>query len=69
MVVVKAQPGQSSDAVIRAFQKKVLNEDILDELKKHEFYQKPALVRKAAAKARQNSIRLKKIYAKKNAVR
>ena len=46
MVVVKAQPGQSSDQVIRAFQKKVLNEDILGELKKREYYQKPALVRK-----------------------
>ena len=47
MAVVKAQPGQSSDQVIRAFQKKVLNEDILGELKKREYYQKPALVRKA----------------------
>lgn len=49
MVVVKAQPGQSSDAVIRAFQKKVLNEDILGELKKREYYQKPAIVRKNRA--------------------
>ncbi len=49
MVVVKAQPGQSSDAVIRAFQKKVLTEDILGELKKREFYQKPATVRKNKA--------------------
>ncbi len=47
MAVVKAQPGQSSDQVIRAFQKKVLNEDILGELKKREYYQKPALIRKA----------------------
>jgi ribosomal protein S21 len=51
-VIVKAQPGQSSDAVIRAFQKKVLNENILDELKKREFYRKPALVRKMKALAR-----------------
>jgi len=49
MAVVKAQPGQSSDQVIRAFQKKVLNEDILGELKKREYYQKPALVRKNKA--------------------
>lgn len=55
MVVVKAQPGQSSDQVIRAFQKKVLNENILDELKKREYYQKPALRRKEKAKlAKQN---------------
>ncbi len=50
MVVVKAQPGQTSDQVVRAFQKKVLNENILDELKKREYYQKPALRRKEKAK-------------------
>lgn len=54
MVMVKAQPGQSSDAVIRAFQKKVLNENILDELKKREFYQKPATIRKNKAIARRH---------------
>ncbi len=47
MIIVKAQPGQSGDQLIRAFQKKILNEDVLEELKKREFYQKPALVRKA----------------------
>jgi ribosomal protein S21 len=60
MVLVKAQPGQSSDAVIRAFQKKVIAEDILGELKKREFYQKPALVKKMKMKARKANI--KKIY-------
>ncbi len=50
MVVVKAQPGQTSDQIVRAFQKKVLNENILDELKKREYYQKPALRRKEKAK-------------------
>lgn len=54
MVMVKAQPGQSSDAVIRAFQKKVLNENILDELKKREFYQKPATIRKNKVLARRH---------------
>ncbi len=54
MAIVKAQPGQSSDAVIRAFQKKVLAEDILGELKKREYYQKPALVRKAKNMARKH---------------
>lgn len=46
MVVVKAQPGDSSDSLIRKFNKKVLAEGILQELKKREFYQKPALLRK-----------------------
>lgn len=46
MIVVKAQPGDSSDALIRKFNKKVLADGILQELKKREFYQKPALLRK-----------------------
>lgn len=57
MAVVKAQPGQTTDQVIRAFQKKVLAEDILGELKKREFYQKPALLRKVKTLAKR---RLKK---------
>lgn len=54
MAVVKAQPGQSSDQVIRAFQKKVLAEDIIGELKKREFYQKPATIRKNKALLRKH---------------
>lgn len=46
MIVVKAQPNEPSDSLIRKFNKKVLSEGILSELKKREFYQKPALVRK-----------------------
>ncbi len=62
MAVVKAQPGQSSDQVIRAFQKKVLNEDIIGELKKREFYQKPALVRKMKNMAKKHPNRRMKNY-------
>ncbi len=46
MVFVKAQPGDTSDSLIRKFTRKVLNEGILQDLKKREFYQKPAEVRK-----------------------
>ncbi len=46
MIVVKAQPGDTSDSLIRKFSKKVLAEGILQELKKKEFYQKPAEIRK-----------------------
>jgi len=46
MVVVKAHPGDTSDSLIRKFSKKVLQEGILLELKKKEFYQKPAEIRK-----------------------
>lgn len=57
MVFVKAQPGDSSDALIRKFTRKVLSEGILQDLKKREFYQKPAEVRKE--KKRELAHRLK----------
>jgi ribosomal protein S21 len=50
MVFVKAQPGDTSDAIIRKFMRKVLNEGILQDLKKREFYVKPAEKRKEAKK-------------------
>lgn len=46
MVVVKAQPGDTSDSLIRKFTRRVLIEGVLQDLKKREFYQKPAEVRK-----------------------
>lgn len=48
MTFVKAQPGDTSDTLIRKFIRKVLNDGVLNDLKKHEFYQKPAEVRKIA---------------------
>lgn len=50
MVVVKAQPGDTSDSVIRKFTRKVLNEGVLQDLKKKEFYVKPAEIRKEKKK-------------------
>ena len=50
MIYVKAQPGDSSDSVIRKFTKKVIAEGLLLEFKKKEFYQKPAEVRKEVKK-------------------
>ncbi len=46
MVFVKAQPGDTSDSLIRKFTRKVLSEGILQDLKKREFYQKAAEIRK-----------------------
>lgn len=40
--VVKRQPGQTEDQLISQFKKKVLNEDLIDEMKKKEFYMKPS---------------------------
>lgn len=46
MIFVKAQPGDTSDSLIRKFTRKVLAEGVLQDLKKREFYQKPAEIRK-----------------------
>ncbi|MDP3955566.1 MAG: 30S ribosomal protein S21 [bacterium] len=40
--VVKKQPGQTEDQLIAQFRKKVLNEELIDEIKEREFYQKPS---------------------------
>lgn len=50
MIFVKAQPGDSTDSLIRKFTRKVISEGLLLELKKKEFYQKPAETRKEAKK-------------------
>lgn len=46
MVVVKKMPGDSDDALIRKFSRKVLVEGIMQEAKRREFYLKPSLARK-----------------------
>lgn len=48
MIFVKAAPGDTSDSVIRKFTRKIIAEGFLLELKKKEFYQKPAEMRKQA---------------------
>ncbi len=50
MVVVKAQPGESVDGLIRKFSKKVALSGLLQELKRKEFYQKPSELRKEKMK-------------------
>lgn len=46
MVVVKKQPGDSDDALIRKFSRKVMAEGILQEAKRREFYLKPSQAKK-----------------------
>ncbi|MEX0621451.1 MAG: 30S ribosomal protein S21 [Candidatus Woykebacteria bacterium] len=51
MAIVKASEGESADSLIRKFNKKVQQEGILTELRKREFYEKPAEARKKAKAA------------------
>jgi ribosomal protein S21 len=57
MVWVKAQPGDTSESLIRKFTRKVLTEGVLQDLKKREFYQKPAEVRKEKKRELQRRMR------------
>ena len=57
---VVAQPGESVDALIRKFNKKVQTEGILTEIKKREHYLKPSLKRQQKIQmARKKYIRKK----------
>lgn len=47
MVLVKKMPGDSEDALIRKFTRKVISERIVEEAKRRKFYLKPSLARKA----------------------
>ncbi len=46
MVVVKKMPGDSDEALIRKFSRKVMSEGILQEAKRREFYLKPSQAKK-----------------------
>ena len=54
MTKVEAKEGESVDVLIRKFNKKDLYDEILNELKKREYYEKPSVIRKRekAEKAR-----------------
>ncbi len=53
MVKVKVQPGESIEQALRRFNKEVLEEGIIDEIKDREFYIKPSQVRRMRNKQRQ----------------
>lgn len=45
-IIIKAQPGDSTDQLIKKFKKLVLSEQLLTQLKEKEFYKKPAIRKK-----------------------
>lgn len=55
--VVRKKPGQSDDKLIADFRKKVINDEILIELKKREFYRKPSIVKQEKIKERRSGRR------------
>ena len=49
MVYVKKQPGDTDDAIIRKFSRKVIDAGIVNEAKRRQFYLKPSLAKKLKA--------------------
>ncbi|OIP03209.1 30S ribosomal protein S21 [Candidatus Beckwithbacteria bacterium CG2_30_44_31] len=45
-IIIKAQPGDSTDQMIKNFKKRVLQEQLLTELKEKEFFKKPSMIKK-----------------------
>lgn len=45
-IIVKAEPGETTDQIIRKFKKKVQQDQILTDIKEREFYKKPSEIRK-----------------------
>lgn len=60
MVLVKKGPGDSDDALIRKFSRKVLSEGILQEAKRRQFHLKPSLAKKLK---QEESRRARKLWA------
>jgi ribosomal protein S21 len=50
--VVRKKPGQTDDKLIADFRKKVLNDEVILEIKKREFYRKPSIVKQEKMKER-----------------
>lgn len=58
MVFVKKQPGETDDAVIRKFSRKVIDSGVVNEAKRRQFYLKPSLAKKLKAEESRRKRRL-----------
>ena len=52
MVVVTRKKGETKDSMFRKFSRSFMEEDILNEMRKRQYYKKPSLQKKADAKER-----------------
>ena len=62
-ITVKAKGDESSDSVIRRFKKKVIQDQVLTELRKREFYKKPSTLKKEKLNEVKRKRELKAKYA------
>ena len=52
MVIVTKRKGESKDSMFRKFTRAFIDEDIINTIKKRQFYKKPSLVRQEEEKER-----------------
>ena len=55
MLFVSRKKGETKDAIFRKFSKMFMEENIVDELRKKQFYKKPSLKRKEEEKERRKN--------------
>ena len=61
-IVIKAGPNDTTDSVIRKFQKQVAAEGLVQEIRQREFYRKPAQLRQEyLAEKRRKIMRAKRL--------
>ncbi|GIW64954.1 MAG: hypothetical protein KatS3mg092_0887 [Patescibacteria group bacterium] len=60
MVVITKKKGETKDSLFRKFSKTFLEEDIVNTLRKKQFYKKPSLVRKEEEKEKRKNRFVKK---------
>ncbi len=63
-IVVKAKKDDRNEDLIRRFKKKVIQDQVLTEIKKREFYKKPSQIRKEKKKELERKKRLLERYGK-----
>lgn len=60
MVVIDKKKGESKDSLFRKFSRAFIDEDIINTLKKKQFYKKPSLARKEEEKEKRKNRILRK---------
>lgn len=64
MIVITKKKGETKDSIFRKFSKIFIEEDIVNTLKKKQFYKKPSLARKEEEKEKRKMRILKRMSKK-----
>ena len=64
MVVIIKKKGESKDSLFRKFTRSFIDENIVDDVRKKQFYKKPSLLRKEKEKERLKNRGKKRVFPK-----